>query len=38
MSTPYWHAKELLADGRGMIVPFDDPDSIAEAVLAIIGE
>jgi hypothetical protein len=33
VSTPYWHARELLADGRGVIVPFDDPDSIAEAVV-----
>ncbi|HTB96921.1 MAG TPA: glycosyltransferase family 4 protein [Terracidiphilus sp.] len=32
VSTPYWHAKELLADGRGIIVPFDDPGSIAKAV------
>lgn len=32
ISTPYWHAKELLAEGRGMIVPFEDPNSIAEAV------
>ena len=31
ISTPYWHAKELLADGRGIVVPFEDPASIAEA-------
>jgi glycosyltransferase involved in cell wall biosynthesis len=33
ISTPYWHAKELLAEGRGVIVPFDDPGSIASAVI-----
>jgi glycosyltransferase involved in cell wall biosynthesis len=33
ISTPYWHAKEILADGRGVIVPFDDPDSIANAAI-----
>lgn len=32
VSTPYWHATELLAEGRGMIVPFRDPQSIAEVV------
>jgi glycosyltransferase involved in cell wall biosynthesis len=32
VSTPYVHAVELLAAGRGVLVPFDDVDSIANAV------
>ncbi|MDB6070858.1 MAG: glycosyl transferase family 1 [Verrucomicrobiales bacterium] len=32
VSTPYWHARELLADGRGTLVPFNDPAAIAEGV------
>ena len=36
ISTPYWHAKELLAEKRGVIVPFDSPGAIAESVLALL--
>jgi glycosyltransferase involved in cell wall biosynthesis len=32
VSTPYWHARELLADGRGVLVPFGDVKTVGSEI------
>jgi glycosyltransferase involved in cell wall biosynthesis len=32
VSTPYWHAAQLLADGSGVLVPFGQPAAMGAAV------
>jgi glycosyltransferase involved in cell wall biosynthesis len=38
ISTPYLHAIELLDGERGALVPFDDPEAIAEKAIALLDD
>jgi glycosyltransferase involved in cell wall biosynthesis len=38
VSTPYWHAVELLADGVGELVPFGDSASFAERIIGMLSD
>ncbi len=37
ISTPYWHASELLAEGRGLLVPFCDYKAISDAAIELLS-
>ena len=36
ISTPYWHAIELLDGGRGALVPFQNPEAIAQKTIELL--
>jgi glycosyltransferase involved in cell wall biosynthesis len=38
VSTPYWHARELLADGRGILVPFGDAAAIGSEIAELLTD
>jgi len=38
ISTPYWHAQELLAEERGILVPFSNVGAIASSVNDILSQ
>jgi glycosyltransferase involved in cell wall biosynthesis len=38
VSTPYWHACELLDDGRGVLVPFSDAKTIGNEIATLLTD
>jgi glycosyltransferase involved in cell wall biosynthesis len=38
VSTPFAHASELLADGRGRLVPAGSTEAIADAIIGLLGD
>jgi glycosyltransferase involved in cell wall biosynthesis len=38
ISTPYWYAAEVLDQGRGVLVPFENPAAISTATIALLAD
>jgi glycosyltransferase involved in cell wall biosynthesis len=38
VSTPYWHARELLADGQGILVPFGDAAATGREIAGLLAD
>ncbi len=38
ISTPYWHAKEALADGVGVICPFNDTRAFTREIIGLLSD
>ena len=38
VSTPYWHARELLGEGRGVLVPFGDVAALGREVAGLLSD
>jgi hypothetical protein len=38
VSTPYWHAKELLSDGRGILVPFGNATAMSTEIARLLTD
>ena len=38
VSTPYWHAADLLKDGKGVLVPFRDANALGDAMLNLLSD